>query len=129
MSENQRMTTEGFKLKLNLNGPAAQANAQYRDLCQHILAYLRTHNVLNKKTAGRQEWDELRGHAMTHVLLEPFTAKYKAPRGTRDPHKKFHLALDALLMDVAKKYRETLKNAGVGGNQEPESIAGPSTVP
>ena len=50
---------------------------------------------------------------MTLHLLKKFNAKYKTPRGTKDPFENFHDCLDALIVDIIKKVKEGQRNAGI----------------
>jgi len=97
------------------------AGGSYHPVCQFMLQKYQKRTILSCRQAGDTLWGQVRMEAIGYTTLQVFQAKFNT--SGNGPYQAFHLALDALIIDVRKKAAESRRNARLNSDNEQEEEA------
>ncbi|PUU72226.1 hypothetical protein B9Z19DRAFT_1138612 [Tuber borchii] len=97
--------------ELNLPGEGRTVEGRrYRTVRTYILQKCNKRNITSRTQAGDTWWNEVRTETVAHIALRGIRATFSSPQNGQ--HQAFHVALDALIMDVLKKAAESRAEPG-----------------
>ncbi|PUU72134.1 hypothetical protein B9Z19DRAFT_1139310 [Tuber borchii] len=114
-----RVTTTIFRTELNLTGEGRTVEGRrYRAVRTYILQKCNERNITSRTQAGDTLWNEVRTETVAHIALRGSRAIFNPPQNGQ--HRAFHVALDALIIDVLKMAAESRRNARLNSDAEEE---------